>query len=176
MKLRTFKLLAGLAVALTAILISSNPVWSGNTNFPGTDEGARKLLLEFSKPGADCYRLTWSMQPTVKELDAYFVEEARSGAFKYYDKMWLSNPVMCPSPTQTQLTVFKTTSDDLKAGRWTEGFPGGYKNAAKIFNPGFTIYAFKWTEPGKQEGFSGDGLTFINGGWVILPKPWRILW
>ena len=30
-----------------------------------------------------------------------------------------------------------------------------------------------FVEPGKEQGNSYDGLTYVNGHWILIPKPWR---
>lgn len=46
---------------------------------------------------------------------------------------------------------------------------------APFLNKGLVFYRFKFVEPGKELGISFDGLVFVNGRFVIFPKPWRML-
>ena len=32
-----------------------------------------------------------------------------------------------------------------------------------------------FVEPGESLGLAFDGLIFVNGRWVLMPKPWRVL-
>ena len=80
------------------------------------------------------------------------------------------------NPANTELKLFKATSDDIKA--WTpaveQDFPGGYQKVKDFFKPGLTVYRWKYTKPGETLGMAYDGLIFVNNHWAWFPKPWRI--
>jgi hypothetical protein len=37
------------------------------------------------------------------------------------------------------------------------------------------LYRFRFVEPGKEQGNAYDALSYVNGHWVLIPKPWRAL-
>jgi hypothetical protein len=81
-----------------------------------------------------------------------------------------------PKPNQTEVKLWSATGTDLAAGKGNaKAFPRGYKKIAKHLAPGVTFYRFKFVESGKDTGTAYDGLAFVNGHWVIAPKPWRAL-
>lgn len=153
------------------------PIPAPAETYPGTDDGAKLLLREFLKPGADCPKLSRNLKPTPADYQAYFDAAAAEQAAKVYGPAWEGKKVVIsPNPGQTELVQFKATTDELKAGAASSReFPGGYKKIAARLNPGITVYAFKFVKPGESSGMSYDGLVFLNGRWIFFPKPWRAL-
>src|SRR5690606_9226881 len=92
-------------------------------------------------------------------------------------KDWDSNKaVIKPKPGQTEVKVWSATGADLANGTGNAvEFPGGYKKIAKHLAPTVLFFRFKFVEAGKETGTAYDGLAFINGHWVIAPKPWRAI-
>lgn len=155
----------------------SLPTYAGNTNFPGTEEGAKQLLHDFLKAETNHISLSATLQPTKKDYQAYFVSGAAEKAEQAYTPLWKQMPlVIKPKSGQTELLLFKATTDELKkGGQAAYHFPGGYKQIADKLKSGNTVYRFKFVKPGEKLGMAYDGLTYINGHWVIFPKPWRVL-
>jgi hypothetical protein len=71
--------------------------------------------------------------------------------------------------------VWGATGAELASGGGhSKEFPGGYKKIAKHLAPTVTFYAFKFVEPHGGGGMSYDGLAYVNGHWVITPKPFHM--
>ncbi len=150
----------------------------GAAGFPGTEEGAKQLLAEFLKPGTDHGKLSASLKPTSADYAAVFAtKEMATKAETVYAQLWTvveKDPIK-PKEGQTELKVWKATTDELKAGTGEAGnFPGGYKSAAPHLKSGLTVYRWKFVKPGETLGMAYDGLYHVNGHWVLMPKPWRI--
>jgi len=144
----------------------------------GGEEEAKVLLHKFLQTGADYLTLTEQLKPTKEDFKAYFDDDSWETAMLNYRKLWNKFPgFIKPNPGQTDLLLWKISSDELKLGKSAavREFPGGYAVAAEHIRPGITIYRFKFVKPGKDIGMAFDGLTYINGHWVIFPKPWRVL-
>jgi hypothetical protein len=145
---------------------------------PGTEEGAKALLSEFLKPGADYVALSKTLQPTAAEYKAVFAsEEMAKKAEEVYGGLWgsIERMPIRPKEGQTELKMWKATTDELKAGTGnSREFPGGYARAAAHLKPGLTVYRWKFVKPGERLGMAFDGLYHINNRWVLMPKPWRI--
>jgi hypothetical protein len=145
--------------------------------YPGTEDGAKALLAEFAKPGADTATLSKSLRPTKADYDAVFTPDLASKADAVYSPAWDGGQmVIAPKAGQTQLLISSATSDELKS--WTGGaseFPGGWKDVGAQLKPGVTFYRFKFVEPGQDLGMAYDGLAHVNGNWRIFPKPWRVM-
>ena len=78
-------------------------------------------------------------------------------------------------PEWTQLVLRAATTDDLRAGNQKAGyFPGGYARVAKSLKPGLPVFAWEYVKPGADAGMPYDGLYFVHGRWVWVPKPYRL--
>lgn len=146
--------------------------------FPATEAGAKALLEQFLKPGADHAALSMQLKPTSADYRAVFAsEEHAAKAEQAYAGLWgmvQKRPIQ-PKAGQTELLLWSATTDELKQGTGNAGkFPGGYNKAAPHLKPGLTVYRFKFVEPGKTLGMAFDGLYNLDGRWVLMPKPWRI--
>jgi hypothetical protein len=138
---------------------------------------AKALLMKFLQPGADHDSMTKQLRPTQAEYKAYFVEGSWQKAMEAYNQLWDQYPMTVkPNPGQTELLLWKASVEELKNSTGdSQQFPGGYRDIIRHIKPGHTIYYFKFVEPGKTLGLAFDGLVFINGHWVLIPKPWRVL-
>lgn len=134
-------------------------------------------LKEFLKPGADHAALSKQLRPTTADYAEVFDPDLSTKLEALYGPAWDAGQlVVAPKPGQSELKLFSATSDEMKS--WTgtaAGFPGGWKQVAPKLKSGFTIYRFKFVEPGKDLGMAFDGLIFVNGNWRIFPKPWRAM-
>lgn len=151
---------------------------SAPSKYPGTMEGARSLLSEFLKPGADHTALTKPLRPTKEDYAAVFQGDLAAKAESTYGSMWDSGQaVVAPKAGQTELLLSSATSEEIKnwTGKAASDFPGGYRKMGASFKPGLTFYRFKFVEPGKDLGMAFDGLVYVNNHWRIFPKPWRLL-
>ena len=142
----------------------------------GTNADARALLRLFLQPGADHRRLTQLLRPNEADYKAYFTQDSWQQAMREYDSAWDQGLMMVkPKAGQSELLMWPATVIDLDEGIGNAGkFPGGYKKVMIHIRLGHTIYRFKFVEPGKTLGMAYDGLVFLNGRWVMFPKPWRI--
>ena len=145
--------------------------------YPGTESGAKALLAEFVKPGADNATLSKTLRPTKADYDAVFLPDLAAKADAVYSPAWESGQlVVVPKAGQTEVKIAHATSDELKG--WTGGateFAGGWKDVGAQLKPGVTFYRFSFVEPGKDLGMAYDGLAYVNGNWRIFPKPWRAM-
>lgn len=145
-------------------------------SYPATEEGAKALLAEFVKPGADHAALSKDLRPSSADYASVFEPGLAAKAESGYGPAWDGGQlVIAPKAGQTEVKVFSATSDELKS--WSGGaseFPGGYKDVAAQLKPGLKIYRFKFVEPGQDLGMAYDGLVNVNGHWRIFPKPWRV--
>jgi hypothetical protein len=143
---------------------------------PGTEEGARALLSEFLKPGADHAALSRRLRPTKDDYLAAFEPAFAGKAGAAYAPEWDAGKIVIrPNPGQTQLLLSSATTDDLKKGAGNaRDFPGDYSKVAAKLKDGLTWYRFKFVAPGTTSGMAYDGLVHVNGNWRIFPKPWRV--
>ena len=150
---------------------------SGSVEFPGTLEGAKALLLQFIDPKIDKAALTGKLRPDAKDFQSVFKRDALKKAYQGYQLPWDEGKIVVRgNPGQTQLLIWSATTEQLQKGSGdAKAFPQGYEMAAPFFNKGLTFYRFKFVAPNETLGFAWDGLIYVNGHWVIFPKPWRVL-
>lgn len=157
------------------------PVASADASAPappsGSEEDARALLQQFVAAGADHAALTRSLRPQSKDFKALFDPGAAKKVEAAQTKDWDSNKaVIKPKPAQTEVRLWSATGAELAKGTGNaKEFPGGYKKVGKHLSPSAVYYRFKFVEPGKDVGTAYDGLAYVNGHWVIVPKPWRAI-
>jgi hypothetical protein len=150
---------------------------SSAKSYAGTEDGAKAMLAEFVKPGADHAALTKALRPTKADYDAVFMPDLAAKAETVYGPAWDGGQlVVTPKEGQTQVLLFSATSDELKSGTGgADQFPGGWKQVGAQLKPGVKFYGFKFVEPGKTLGMAYDGLAYVNGNWRVFPKPWRVM-
>jgi hypothetical protein len=156
------------ATTTTAATSTTAPQQSGD------EAGARALLGKFLAPGADHAALSKPLRPATADYGALFDAETAAKLGPQYEHHWDKDPmVIAPKEGQTELKLFAATSEDLVADKGNaHEFPGGWKRVAPHLKPHQTWYRFKFVKPGEDLGMAFDGLTFVNGHWVITPKPW----
>ena len=127
------------------------------------------------KPGADTAALSKQLRPTSADYKSLFDAATAVKLDAVYSKEWdRGSFVVTPAQGQTEVKVVSATVADFKAATpKTKDFPGGYTKIASHFIGAGTIYRFHFVEPGKEAGNSYDGLTYVNGHWALIPKPWR---
>ncbi len=141
---------------------------------PGSLAHAKVLLDKFVTPGADLATLTWSLRPSEAEIRAVYAEPLGSRLVAMYGQMFQPGVKLEPKAHQTDLWVSRATVLQLKRGDAVlRDFPGGYKDVLPYMQGDYPIVQFKFVRPGETTGFAFDGLIFINGHWVLMPKPWR---
>lgn len=156
---------------------SSAPKPAESSKYPGTADGAKTLLAEFVKPGADLPALSKQLEPSKADYEAVFEPSLSSKAETMYEPAWSSGQmVVQPKAGQTEVKLISATTDELKSwsGKATD-FPGGYKDVASHLKPGLTLYKFSFVEPGQDLGMAFDGLVYVNGNWRLFPKPYRLV-
>lgn len=152
---------------------ASDGTGGGGGKSAATEEGAKTLLDQFVQPGADVAALTKSLKPTTADYGAIFDAELAPKVEAALAKDWDSGKVVIdPKPKQKDLKIVSATGADLASGS-AKDFPGGYKTIGKHLTPTVTVFKVTFSEPGKKNGKSFEGLSNVNGHWVFVPKPWR---
>ncbi len=166
-----------LSTFLAATLVAGLCACSAEPAAETGEAGAKKVLTAMLSPTADHAALTTALKPKTEDYVAAFEGDAAKKAEAAYDPMWRAGKVVVkPKEGQTELLLYEATTEDLRAGTGhAKQFPGGYSQVAKSFKPGQKWYRFKFTKPGDKRGMAYDGLTYVNGRWVIFPKPYRAL-
>ena len=158
-----------------AFMMSVSAAWSAD--YPPTAEGAKALLQEFVKPGADWAALSKPLQPTTSDYATVFEAQTAAKVQAVYDPAWKAGQIVIkPNPGQTEVLLDGVPTAEVRA--WTPKaaniLPGGWAKMQGEIKEGLTIYRFKFVEPGKTIGMAYDGLIHVNGQWRVFPKAWRV--
>lgn len=149
---------------------------SGEATGPGSRTDAIAFLERFLVPNANVKRMTASLKPTPEEIARVYDEPLSSALVDTYEALYTPDAAVGPKPGQTDVLVVHTYTDMIKDGApVVREFPGGYTDVQNYMKPGIPIVYFKFVEPGKTTGYAFDGLVFVDGRWVLMPKPWRAL-
>jgi len=150
---------------------------NGRVDFPGTLEGATKLVLQFTDPDINKAALTRLLRPKGKDYKSVFQGKAAKQAYEGYLSPWDQGKIVIrPKPGQDKVLLWSATTAELQQGTGDAPvFPGGYQRVAPHLKKGLTFYRFKFVRPGDELGYAWEGLVYVNGHWVIFPKPWRVI-
>lgn len=140
----------------------------------------KELLKKFLDPATDKAALTWSLKPRPEDVRAAYREPLASALIAGYDRLFKPGVAIGGKPGQTDMRTLFTHFSALKNGEPVlREFPGGYKKVLPymITAPGSdpVIARFKFVKPGETLGMAFDGLIHVNGRWVFMPKPWRVI-
>ena len=148
----------------------------GGDDGPGSRADAEKLLGRFLDTGADLARLTADLAPAAPDISAVYGEPLAGRLVAMYGQMFTPGARIGPKPDQNALIVFHATTGALKRREAVLGeFPGGYEKVLDYIVGDYPIVRFKFVRQGEDLGLAFDGLIFVNGRWVLMPKPWRAL-
>ncbi len=148
----------------------------GDASTPGSGAQAEAVLRQFLAADADRAALTAALKPGPADIAAVYAEPLAGRLMQMYDAMYQPGAAIGPKPGQTALILVHATTASLKRGDAVlREFPGGYQDVLQYFAGDHPIVRFKFVEDGATTGMAFDGLVFVNGRWVLMPKPWRAL-
>jgi hypothetical protein len=144
-------------------------------SFPNTAAGAKALVSELAKPGVDAAALSLQLRPTTADYKSIFDAATAAKIDRVYSPEWDKGTfVVSARPGQTEVQMASATVADIKAkNEKSKALPAPYAIVAAHLVGTATIYAFRFVEPGKTDGNTFDGLVYLNGHWVLIPRPWR---
>lgn len=165
--------------SLLELVMANKPAKSpddDNAPAAGSEAEARALLMQFLQPNADRHALTWALVPSHEEVRAVYAEPLATKMIATYDEHLTRSVAIGPKPGQSNLLTWYATTGALKRGSdMLDEFPGGYRDVVGYFNGDHPIVRFKFVEQGATLGMAFDGLIYVGGRWVWMPKPWRSL-
>jgi len=145
---------------------------------PGTHDGAVAMLRAFYDPTADHWRLTMALQPSEGEIARIYAGPLQGALLSYVaHNVYGEGEAIEPGADDTDVEVNLTTTDALKAGgAAAAGFPADYDRVLAQLEPGLPIATFQfYSEGAAGPGKAFDGLIYVDGHWVLLPRPWTVL-
>lgn len=136
----------------------------------------RGLLEKFFDPNADRAALTAALKPTESDIRTVYADPLASALILQYESMFQPGITIGPKPEHTDIYSIETTTLNLKTRASVQKeFPGGYAKVIPFIHGNNVIIRFKFVKAGETSGLAFDGLIFVNGRWVLMPKPWRAL-
>ncbi len=137
---------------------------------------ARVMLQKFFDPNADRAALTAALKPTEADIRAVYSDPLANALITQYDSIFKPGIAIGPKPEHTDIYSIETTTQKLKNhDSALRKFPGGYKKVIPFIHGNNVIVRFKFVRAGETLGLAFDGLIFVNGRWVLMPKPWRAI-
>ncbi len=134
----------------------------------------RDLLQKFFDPNADRAALTMALKPTPEDIRTVYAEPLASDLIAMYDDMFKPGVAIGPKPEHSEIYSVETTTLKLRnRPAIRKKFPGGYEDVIPYLQGNNVIIRFKFVRAGETTGLAFDGLIFVNGHWVLMPKPWR---
>ncbi len=143
---------------------------------PGSAEQVRALLETFLQPGADIAALSARLFPTEADIRALYKDPLASALVRDLLPRFKPGVKFQPKPEHDAIFMVRATTDQLiSEDPILQEFPGGYSQVLAYMKPGIPIVRFKFVKSGETLGLAFDGLVFVNGRWVLVPKPWGYL-
>lgn len=146
------------------------------------DSGRQGLvdMLAYVKQASIQERVAFSrmLAPSKEDCEVIFDNQIAAAMYRWERKLYRRfNPVVTPySKRQTELACWQSTRRELLAYEGeARNFPGGYREIANHLSPGVEVYRVKFLEPGRNIGAAYDLFVFVNGHWVLLWQPWRLV-
>lgn len=165
-------------LALTTFGMRDNPM-----PVPAEFEGGKRGLVDmlaYVKQATIEERVVFSrmLAPTKEDCEVIFDSQLAASMYRWERKLYRRfNPVVTPySKRQTELACWQSSRSELLAYEGeARNFPGGYREIADHINPGIEVFRVKFLEPGRNIGAAYDLFVFVNGHWVLLWQPWRMV-
>ena len=144
---------------------------------PPRDAEAQALLNTLLNPKGDHRKLSLALKPRHEDYVAVFDANAAPAAESTYEKIWAAGRVVIrPKPGQLACSFWSATTQELRDGaKPSQDFPEEFRAIAGRIKPQVRWYRFKFTKEGEARGLTYDGLTHVNGRWVIFPQPWKVI-
>jgi hypothetical protein len=140
------------------------------------EASARAVLAPFLNAGGGRQRAMLALQPLPADYARILKEPLATRVRNDHRDFWNGLQVISHDPDETELQLIVATTDDLIAKREViDQFPGGYRDLAAWLQPGLRVARFRFVRPGRTLGTAYDGLFYLDGRWVFVPKAWRSL-
>ena len=150
---------------------------------PSGPDAARALLEHWIADRADAPAELAKLAPTLADVRAVYREPAASRLFAAMEPKWAAvrrggdytdstGSHVLPDPDDEVVHLSSSTPDTI--GEADSECPVGYRHVARDLLQNARIYCFTFSRIGLS-GTSMDGLVFVRGRWVLIPRPWELL-
>ena len=150
---------------------------------PSGPDAARAMLEHWIADRADAPAELAKLEPTLADVRAVYREPAASQLFAAMKPKWAAvrrggdytdsiGGHVLPQPDDEVVHLAASTPDTI--GGEDSECPVGYRDVVRDLLPNTRIYCFTFSRIGLS-GSSMDGLVFVHGRWVLIPRPWELL-
>ncbi len=144
------------------------------SNDLGTPNQGKKMLEDFFASDQSLADFFKSLEPQPNIIGAVYKEPLATNLAVMYKGMFANLDGLELDPKyDLVLLKFSTTNQLAFNESELNKFPGGYEKVKDYFIYDYPIATFEFVENGKTSGLRFDGLIFVAGRWVLMPKPWR---
>ena len=141
-----------------------------------TKDSARELLAQFVEPGADAATLTALVRPALEDYARIFNEPVATELYQAQRQLFASEVVRPSESDQTSVLIsIGSTNDLIDLTPNAEVFAGGWASLRPHLKRDVPVVVFSFVRPGQTSGMRYEGLFFIGGRWVLVPKPWQFI-
>lgn len=146
---------------------------------PVNNESAYAFLETFLSSNASIQQqLSKALQPTKQDIADIFVDTAiQNRAWNYTEYLFNKKKFSIRLRSEHKdLDVWSASVKDFKKGTGDSiEFPSKFIAIIPYLNDNLTFHRFKFKVKGYPSGASYEGLTHVNGRWIIIPKAWKIV-
>lgn len=151
-----------------------------SATIPGGEADARRLVQGLCETGNDRLAAVRALRPDREDYRSVFVAGQADLAEAGYREFWEKRLTAFPPVLEAKdIRLWRTTSDRLQSPdaspAATSPFSSRWRDVAPHLQQGLEIWAFEVTASGEEDRVSTQGLIYINGHWVLIPKPWKVL-
>ena len=140
---------------------------------------ARDFLSIFLKSSYGTRQtLSKALQPERADIEAIFVDTAiQNLVLNYTERLFKKEKfsIKC-FPDYNQVLIWTASVEDFEAGTGDAmEFPSSFFKVVPFLKEKTVVHRFKLVQEGYPAGASYEGLFYVNGRWVLLPKVWKVL-
>jgi hypothetical protein len=129
-------------------------------------QAAEPLVRQLHDPA-----FTGTLAPAPEDCRALFDASFAEALLPLLDDARRRPPRLSPGTRLTELEIHAANAGLLRfPNPASNAFPTGWRDIAPWLLPAPVWLCWRWHAPGEREGVAGDGLVWVHGRWVWLPK------
>jgi hypothetical protein len=146
---------------------------------PGSAGDARLLLGRMLASDDAAHAELAKLEPSLADVRALYVEPAASRIFNAMKPKWdrvrrggalLDGETALPMPRDEIVQLHGARPETI--GLEDSGCPIGYRSVAAYLQRKAYLYCYTFSAIGLG-GIGMDGLAFVRGHWILVPRPWE---
>jgi hypothetical protein len=149
----------------------------GGTGLAAVEASAERLLAEIYNAGGSASILsTQKLQPCDDDYSQIFTSDIQAKIRTHFRNIWAEGIVPRANRSEREIRSVAATVTDIKhQTQIGQMFPRQYAKITPYLLNG-PIWVRWWTtRPGETTGMSHEGLIWVSGRWLWLPRTWKAL-